>query len=375
MSTQVVHIVVILLLWYLPAFGQNIGAVEEGWKSEWAYLTYALLILASGQFLYGRQKKIALAKERQRAQEVQRRQAAEIESASKQLQFTQTQLVHAEKMASLGELTAGIAHEIQNPLNFVNNFAEVSGELVDEALEELGRKKLVEVGSILSDLKQNLKKINHHGGRASGIVRGMLDHSRTDAGEKILTDINGLCDEYMRLAYHGLRAKDKSFNAKMKSTFDPEITEVLIVPQEIGRVLLNLLNNAFYACAERSRSACTERSRSANAEQNPSAVDNKAQMDQDIHYQPMVSIESKRKDDQVQIIITDNGPGIDQETLANIFQPFFTTKPAGEGTGLGLSLSYDIIKSHGGDLSVESEVGKGTAFTIALPISPSQRNT
>jgi len=261
------------------------------------------------------------------------------------LRTTQTRLVQAEKMASLGELTAGIAHEIQNPLNFVNNFAEVSTELVTE-LEEEQRKPDRDTeleADLLGDLKQNLQKINHHGSRASAIVRGMLEHSRSSTGEKRPTNLNALADEYLKIAYHGLRAKHKDFNAELKTEFKAEVGLVEVVPQEIGRVLLNLYNNAFYAVQEKQKLA-------------PAA------------YQPTVTVSTTQVNGQVEIRVSDNGTGIPDAVRAKIFQPFFTTKPTGEGTGLGLSLSYDIItKGHGGSLTVESQEGEGTTFVIQLP--------
>ena len=265
------------------------------------------------------------------------------EKALEELKSAQTQLIQSEKMASLGELTAGIAHEIQNPLNFVNNFAEVSVDLIEELDEEMANDNTEDVESIKQDLKQNLIKINHHGQRASSIVKGMLEHSRTDAGEKVSTDINALVDEYLRLAYHGLRAKDKSFNADFKVEAEDGLPKIKVLPQDLGRVLLNLINNAFYAVAIRAKEG----------------VDG---------YQPNVVITTKKLDKAVEIRLNDNGGGIPAELLEKIFQPFFTTKPTGEGTGLGLSLSYDIItKGHGGDLKVNTENGVGTEFIIVLP--------
>jgi signal transduction histidine kinase len=288
-----------------------------------------------------------------------------------ELKSTQAQLIQSEKMASLGELTAGIAHEIQNPLNFVNNFSEVSNELIDEVLgerkKEKGKRDEAMEDEILGDLKQNLLKINHHGKRASEIVKGMLEHSRTSTGQKEPTDINALCDEYLRLAYHGLRAKDKSFNATMESNFDPNLPKIDIIPQDIGRVILNLINNAFYAVNEKANLLnLAKQSRNANLT--------------DLAYQPTVSITTSRVDsplgargelgkgDYIQISIKDNGSGIPAHIKDKIFQPFFTTKPTGQGTGLGLSLSYDIVKAHGGELKVETTEGKMTAFTILLKI-------
>ncbi|MEO7175383.1 MAG: ATP-binding protein, partial [Saprospiraceae bacterium] len=254
------------------------------------------------------------------------------EDALTNLQATQKQLIQSEKMASLGELTAGIAHEIQNPLNFVNNFSEVSKELLDELNDELENGNLEDVREIMRDVIQNLEKITHHGKRADAIVKGMLQHSRSNNGVKEPTDINTLCDEYLRLSYHGLRAKDKSFNATMKTDFDNTIRNINIIPQDIGRVILNLLTNAFYAVTER-RDAL-HASQGANT------------------FEPTVSISTKKMVDKVDIRVSDNGNGIPQKVLDKIFQPFFTTKPTGQGTGLGLSLSFEIVKAHGGEIKV-----------------------
>jgi two-component system, NtrC family, sensor kinase len=274
-------------------------------------------------------------------------------------------LIHAEKMASLGELTAGIAHEIQNPLNFVNNFSEVSKELLEEMKEELEEGNLEAVQDIAADVINNLEKILHHGKRADGIVKGMLMHSRANKGEKVATDINALVDEYLRLAYHGSRAKDKSFNVKLETAFDDTIEKLEMVPQDIGRVILNLITNAFYACAERSRSAVAERSRSASAERSRSI--NEKNKPHSTEYEPTVSVTTKKSGDQILISIEDNGNGIPEEIVGKIFQPFFTTKPTGQGTGLGLSLSYDIVKAHHGELMVQTKENAGTTFTIQLP--------
>jgi signal transduction histidine kinase len=271
------------------------------------------------------------------------------------LKSAQAQLIQAEKMASLGELTAGIAHEIQNPLNFVNNFSEVSEELIDEMNEELDNGDLEEAKAISKDLKDNLSKINHHGKRADAIVKGMLEHSRINKGEKKPTDINALLDEFVRLSYHGLRAKDKSFNADFKLKLDPNLPKVNVVSSDIGRVILNLVNNAFYACTERSRSACAERGRIS--------------LDSGIKtYNPEVIVSSKQTEQGIELSVKDNGGGIPEQVRDKIFQPFFTTKPTGKGTGLGLSLSYDIIKAHGGKLTLESSEGDGTLFSIQIPI-------
>ena len=260
------------------------------------------------------------------------------------LKNTQQQLIQHEKMASLGELTAGIAHEIQNPLNFVNNFSEVSNELIDEMKNELKKGNYGEADEIANDVKQNLEKINHHGKRADAIVKGMLQHSRSSSGVKEPTDINALSDEYLRLSYHGLRAKDKSFNAVMKTDFDNSIGNINIIQQDIGRVILNLLTNTFYA------------------------VNEKKMMNKE-GYEPTVSISTKKSGSKVEIRVSDNGNGIPEKILDKIFQPFFTTKPTGQGTGLGLSLSYDIIKAHGGEIRVETKENEGSTFIIILPQS------
>ena len=259
------------------------------------------------------------------------------------LKATQTQLIQSEKMASLGELTAGIAHEIQNPLNFVNNFSDVNTELIDELKIELGTGNTQQAIELANDIKDNEQKINHHGKRADAIVKGMLQHSRSSSGVKEPTDINALCDEYIRLSYHGLRAKDKSFNATMKTDFDETIGKINIIPQDIGRVILNLLTNAFYAVDEKKKTG----------------VEN---------YEPTVSVSTKKIIGKVEIRVGDNGNGIPQKVIDKIFQPFFTTKPTGQGTGLGLSLSYDIVKTHGGELKVETKENEGTAFIIDLPV-------
>jgi signal transduction histidine kinase len=272
-------------------------------------------------------------------------------------------------MASLGELTAGIAHEIQNPLNFVNNFSEVNTELIDELKKELAvsgnqsavgsRQLAVE---IIDDIKANSEKIIHHGKRADSIVKGMLQHSRSSSGQKELTDINALCDEYLRLSYHGLRAKDKDFNAKFETDFDSTLPKINVIPQDIGRVILNLINNAFYAVNEKAKKA--------------------------VDYEPTVVVSTRLESGThagvigitniIKIIVKDNGNGIPKKVLDKIFQPFFTTKPTGQGTGLGLSLSYDIVKAHGGELQVETKEarpddpvgrGEGSEFIIYLPVS------
>jgi len=266
-----------------------------------------------------------------------------IEKAYAELVVAQKQLIQSEKMASLGELTAGIAHEIQNPLNFVNNFSDINKELLEELTVEADNGNLDAVKEIASDILVNEEKINHHGKRADAIVKGMLQHSRTSTGQKEPTDINALCDEYFRLAYHGMRAKDKLFNCSMKTEFDSSLPKIKVVPQDIGRVFLNLISNAFFTVNEKSK-------------QNIPG------------YQPTVSVCTKYLSNKVEISVSDNGNGIPENINEKIFQPFFTTKPTGQGTGLGLSLSYDIIKAHSGEMKVESKEGEGTKFIIQIPI-------
>jgi signal transduction histidine kinase len=269
-------------------------------------------------------------------------QKLRLEQSIQTLNATQAQLIHSEKMASLGELTAGIAHEIQNPLNFVNNFSDVSKELIAEMKTELQAGNTSTATEIADDLVLNLDKINHHGKRADAIVKGMLQHSQASKGQTLATDINALADEYLRLSYHGLRAKDKNFNATLNTGFDKSIGTIDIVPQDIGRVILNLVNNAFYVVDEKKKSGIPG-------------------------YNPEVSVRTKKDGNMVSIEVSDNGNGIPQNIIDKIFQPFFTTKPTGQGTGLGLSLSYDIVKAHGGELKVNSTQGNGSVFIIQLP--------
>ena len=260
-----------------------------------------------------------------------------------ELKNTHAQLMQAEKMASLGELTAGIAHEIQNPLNFVNNFSEINAELIDEMKDGLKAGNINEAMSIADTIKENQSKINNHGKRADAIVKNMLQHSRINTGEKELSNINTLADEYLRLSYQGLRAKDKSLNATIQTNFDESIPKINIVPQDIGRVLLNLYNNAFYA------------------------VNEKLKLSPE-NYAATVSVITRKKDNIVEITVKDNGNGIPSKIADKIFQPFFTTKPTGQGTGLGLSLAYDITKAHGGEIMVETKEGEGSEFIIQLPM-------
>ncbi|KGO86188.1 hypothetical protein Q765_12815 [Flavobacterium rivuli WB 3.3-2 = DSM 21788] len=270
-----------------------------------------------------------------------------LESTLTNLKSTQSQLIQSEKMASLGELTAGIAHEIQNPLNFVNNFSDVSIELLEEMQEEIDKGDIEEANAIAVDIKQNLEKIAHHGRRADGIVKGMLQHSQSSTGQKELTDINELTDEFLRLAYHGLRAKDKTFNADLVTNFSESLPKIPVIPQDIGRVLLNLFNNAFYATQEKSK-------------QSQFTISS---------YKPVIKVTTWQKDNAIMIAIKDNGNGIPNAIKDKILQPFFTTKPTGAGTGLGLSLSYDIVvKAHGGTIEIIGNEGEGAEFTISLPV-------
>jgi signal transduction histidine kinase len=308
-------------------------------------LTGGLIILLTIAFILWRNNR-----QRQKAYRLLEKQKTEIdfqrtkaEQAIEELQSTQLQLIQREKMASLGELTAGIAHEIQNPLNFVNNFSEVNTELLQEMNEEIKKGNYQEVKNISQGILENEQKIAMHGKRADSIVKGMLQHSRSSSSQKEPTNINALADEYLKLSYHGLRAKDNSFNAKLQTDFN-DVDLINIIPQDIGRVLLNLFNNAFYAVAEKKKT-------------HPE------------NYEPLVSVSTKQNNNNLELIVSDNGSGIPQKLLDKIFQPFFTTKPAGEGTGLGLSLSYEIIKAHGGEIKVNTKTGEGSEFIIALPIS------
>jgi signal transduction histidine kinase len=308
-------------------------------------------------------RELAQAKEIEKAYQKLGLKSTELEEQKKELQATvedlkntQAQLVQREKMASLGELTAGVAHEIQNPLNFVNNFAEVSEELVGELQAELNTGAVTEARAIAEDLKQNLSKIHHHGQRADAIVKNMLQHSRTTTGEKQLTNLNALADEYLRLAYHGLRAKDKSFTCTLDTNFDLKLEQVEVVPQDLGRVLLNLYNNAFYAVQQKAKLVPV----GATGEEDG--------------YRPTVTVSTRQLESQVEIRVRDNGTGMAESIKGKIFQPFFTTKPTGQGTGLGLSLSYDIVTmGHNGELAVETNEGEGTEFIIRLPVATRQK--
>ena len=341
------------------------------WQTTSAYIGYGLILIIVVILIDRFQRKRLKEKASAQAREKELAQAKEIEKAYVELKNTQKQLIQAEKMASLGELTAGIAHEIQNPLNFVNNFSEVSNELIDEMKDELeessrqyaagssqlGEEKLNLAKEIAGDIRQNLEKINHHGKRADAIVKGMLQHSRSSNGVKEPTDINALADEYLRLSYHGLRARDKTFNANFQTDFDPKLPKVNVIPQDIGRVFLNLINNAFYAVYEKAISAAIVTQHIAHQHE----------------YKPTVTVSTKIHGDRIEIAVKDNGNGIPQKVLDKIFQPFFTTKPTGQGTGLGLSLSYDIVKAHGGELKVETKEDLGSVFMIQLPIQQNSK--
>ena len=329
------------------------------WKTWWAYVFYILCFMGLAFFANRFIRNRIIEKERIKSREKELVQAKEIEKAYNKLKATQAQLIQSEKMASLGELTAGIAHEIQNPLNFVNNFSEVNKELVEELKSELLVDNKEQAISIANTIMGNEEKINHHGKRADAIVKGMLQHSRVSTGQKEPTDINALVDEYLRLSYHGLRAKDKDFHASLHTDFDKSTGPINIIPQDIGRVLLNLFNNAFYAVREK-KSAFARGSHNFSDDLKDSA---------DKKYEPTISAMTKRIDGKVEISVQDNGLGISQKVLDKIFQPFFTTKPTGQGTGLGLSLSYDIVKAHGGEIGVKTKEGEGSEFIIQLPAS------
>lgn len=329
-------------VWNMGGASMGITILPPWWKTWWAYAFYLIMLGFVIWQVHTFQKQRTIRNERERSHERELKQAREIEKAYTELKATQSQLVQTEKMASLGELTAGIAHEIQNPLNFVNNFSEVSNELLHEMKEELATGNFKLASELADNIIQNLNKINHHGRRADAIVKGMLQHSRASNGHKEPTNINALADEYLRLSYHGLRAKDKSFNASFETDFDPTIPKIKIIPQDIGRVLLNLINNAFYAVDRKARENVKE-------------------------YRPKIFVSTQKQNNSVLISIRDNGPGIPVEIQDKIFHPFFTTKPTGQGTGLGLSLSYDIVKAHGGELKMETKEGEGSTFTIHLP--------
>jgi two-component system NtrC family sensor kinase len=364
---------VIAILPYLVVIilSEGIKFINKGFHTDQQKLIGAIntfaVLWGLGVVLVTRKQQKELAKARKRAEEEQEnskvisavkaqlevqvaertaeltKQKEELEQTLNELKSAQTQLIQSEKMASLGELTAGIAHEIQNPLNFVNNFSDINSELIDEMVAEAQNGNVDEAKLIADDIKQNNQKIAFHGKRADAIVKSMLQHSRKNTGQKEPSDINALCDEYVRLSYHGLRAKDKSFNADFKTDFDETIGKINIVPQDIGRVLLNLFNNAFYAVNEKEKRKGPD-------------------------FKPWVFLQTKKINGKVQITVKDNGDGIPQNIVDKIFQPFFTTKPTGSGTGLGLSLSYDIIKAHGGEIAINTTEGEGSEFIVQLPV-------
>jgi signal transduction histidine kinase len=320
------------------------------WQTWWAYVLFLVGFVAV-VFTIVQYRSRWLKRENRILEERVSHRTAQLKKTIEELKTTQDQLIQSEKMASLGELTAGIAHEIQNPLNFVNNFSQLNRELLAEMSAEIENGNLEEAKAIAESIASNEEKIDHHGKRADAIVKGMLQHSRSHTGVKEKTDINALCDEYLRLAYHGFKAKDKSksggqasFNATFETNFDPTLPNINAVPQDIGRVLLNLINNAFYAVIEKSKT-------SSNG------------------YLPLVSLSTKNIGYKVEIVVRDNGNGIPDDIKEKIFQPFFTTKPTGQGTGLGLSLSYDIVKGHGGTMEVSASAAVGAQFTITLPIN------
>ncbi len=327
----------------------------EKWRSYFGFAVLAAFVWIYARWVNSKKQRKDLEVATRRNTELDRlvtertaeltKQKNELQETVKLLQATQAQLIQQEKLASLGELTAGIAHEIQNPLNFVNNFSEVSMELIDEMEEELNKGDTAEAIAIATDIKQNLEKIIHHGKRADGIVKGMLQHSRSGGDTKEPTDINKLADEYLRLAYHGLRAKDKLFNAELVTHFSENLPLVGMISQDVGRVLLNLFNNAFYATQHKKATAGAG-------------------------YKPTVELSTSLDGKNVRITVKDNGTGIPDAIKDKIMQPFFTTKPTGEGTGLGLSLSYDIIvKAHGGKIDIQSKEGEGAEFIILLPLT------
>jgi signal transduction histidine kinase/ligand-binding sensor domain-containing protein len=340
-------------VWNEKGVSVKITVLPPWWKTLWAYLGYALLFGVAVFFMDRYFRHRVLEKEREKNRNRELEQAKEIqkaysnlEQAHEALKATQNQLVQSEKMASLGELTAGIAHEIQNPLNFVNNFSEVNKELADELIEAAEKGDLDEIRQLADSIRLNEERIRAHGKRADSIVKSMLMHSRSNSGQKEPVDLNALVDEYVRLSYHGMRAKDKEFNVALDTTYDDKLGKVNVIQQEIGRVILNLVNNAFYAVSEMKK-------RSGAG------------------FEPKVSITTRVYDNGVEIIVMDNGTGIPESIKEKIMQPFFTTKPTGEGTGLGLSLSYDIIKAHGGEIKLETPGDGGTRFIVRLPVHPS----
>ena len=324
-------------------YAQQLAEQEAAYTNRirtYAMLTFSGVLLLIGIFLYRN------IRQKQKVNDLLQKQNVEIENTLAKLKSTQSQLIQSEKMASLGELTAGIAHEIQNPLNFVNNFSEINTELSDEIVDAARKGDLEEIIQLAADIKSNQDKISEHGKRADAIVKGMLQHSRSSSSSSVKepTDINALADEYLKLAYHSFGAKDKTFNATINTDFDETIGRINIIPQDIGRVLLNLINNAFYTVSEKEKTSVEG-------------------------YEPIVSVRTKKINGELEISIADNGNGIPEKILDKVFQPFFTTKPTGEGTGLGLSLSYDIIKAHEGKIKIRNTPGAGAEFIITLPIN------
>jgi two-component system NtrC family sensor kinase len=321
---------------------QEIDAAKKAYQNR--LRTYSLLggmltvLVVAGMLLRSNRQK-------RKTNALLQQQKEEIETAMSNLKATQAQLIQSEKMASLGELATGIAHEIQNPLNFVNNFSELNQELIAELNNEIDLGNNNEVKIIAENIRENESKINLHGRRADAIVKGMLHHGQSGTGQLEQVNINAMADEYLRMTYHGLKLKDKSFNAVIQTDFDPQVGNINVIPQDISRVLLNLYNNAFYAVSSMSNGIPLN------------------------DYQPAVTVSTRKLDNEIEISVKDNGVGISDKVKDKIFQPFFTTKPTGQGTGLGLSLSYDVIKAHGGELLVDSNEGQGTEFIIKLPVT------
>ncbi len=360
-------------LWSLPAIF-NFAVKAPWWRTWWAYFIYSAMAFALISAIIRYRSRHLVWMNNQLEEKIKLR-TKELSNSIEELKRTQGQLIQSEKMASLGELTAGIAHEIQNPLNFVNNFSEVNDELADELSEEIDAGNTNAQKDLLKEIKSNNQKISHHGKRADSIVKSMLQHSRSNAGVKEEVNINALADEYMRLAYHGMRARDKLFNATLESDFDPAAAKAPLIQQEIGRVLLNLFNNAFYAVNEKQKQKKLELEKEKEGEKQKQKTETEIRRDvmpdvPGMHavsdYQPQVSVSTKKKGNKIEITVRDNGNGIPEKVIDKIFQPFFTTKPTGQGTGLGLSLSYDIIKAHGGDFKVNSTEGQGSEFLIIL---------
>ena len=336
----------------LISFNETIRTLEESEKQRKSVnkiIIFSLIAIVLFSFVIiriisrnGKQRLKAYTLLQKQTKEIDH-QKEKAELALNELKATQHQLIQSEKMASLGELTAGIAHEIQNPLNFVNNFSDVNTELISEMEKEMDKGNIIDAKAIAKDIKENEEKIKHHGKRADAIVKGMLQHSRRGSAVKEPTDINKLADEYLRLAYHGVRGKHSSFKVNLKTDFDPTIKCLNIIPQDMGRVLLNLYNNAFYSVSEKKKQSAED-------------------------YEPVVSVKTTNTGNQIEIIVKDNGNGIPEKVEDKIFQPFFTTKPAGQGTGLGLSLSYDVVKAHGGEIKVDSKEGEYSEFIVSLPV-------